>query len=247
MCDSKIGRLRRIGEMQCEWLMVPHGKWRLIRTTCACLGLGLAAWIAVTCFQYREPRYQGHRLSEWLDAMDANNRFADRPERRSAFTDEEIDQALHKIGRKAVPHLLRWLQAKKPWWQVKLEALQKRRHVIYVRFQDPWTLENRALNGFLCLGAEAREAWPALLRLTQSRDPGLRLSAYEAYFFSRPEKEDFLRVAVPLLSRRDKDLEAVAAQWTIQRFPAEADKLGLRQRFARFYAGVAASTNDAAR
>lgn len=193
----------------------------------AIVGSGVLVW-----HESAEPIYGGHRLSEWLDAYDTNLRF-DEEDGRRVFSDTEIDTALNAIGEKALPQLLKWVRAKDLPYQRKLNALLERQP--WIRFRPTPAIEKQCLasRGFQFYGSFARTLQPALIRLTFSQDPDLRGIAYECFYFSRPDKEVFLPVAYRGLA--DRSVADMTAQWLVERFPEEAEKLNIRKRSPQFY------------
>jgi hypothetical protein len=192
-------------------------------------------WAAISLCQMREPAYGKHLLSEWLDAYDTNLRFADEVPTRSGFTDEQIDEALNDIGENAFPQLLRWLQARDSPLKLKINSLLGGQPWIRFRFEAAIARQCLAETGFIYYGPSAKAARPTLIQMTLSKDPNERDLGYEGFFFTRPEAHDFLPVAYRALEEPDPDTRAMAAQWTVERFPEEAEGLGLRSRFPQFY------------
>jgi len=197
--------------------------------------LGLVTWLAVAGFPPSEPVWNGHRLSEWLDAYGSNWRFDPGDGRHSKFSDEEIGEAIDGIGKAALPSLRYWITAKpsrvKPW----LNQWLNRVPWIWFRFSEDRDLQFLAETGFQVFGTEAQPLLPELIQMSHSRDPWTRLLGYEAAFFTRPDKEVFLPLACQALKEENGEANAMAAQWMAQRFTAEAEKAGLRDRFPQFF------------
>jgi len=208
------------------------------------LALGLIIWLAVSCFPASEPVWNGHRLSEWLEAYDSNSRFDEGDGRRSTFSDEEIDQAICEIGPAALPSLRGWLTAKPSRLKPRLNRLLDRVPWIPYRFSDDRDLQGLAETGFMAYGPEAQPLLPELIKLSHSHDPQTRLLAYEAAFFTRPGREIFLPLAYRALNDEDGGLHALAAQWMAQRFPKEAEKAGLRDGFSQFFMDATPTESD---
>lgn len=179
----------------------------------------------------QEPRYANHSLSEWLDAFDSNLHFPDEQRPRSGFTDEEIEAALHAIGERALPHLMNWLQAKDSPLLLQANALLDRQHWIDFRFRRAIEKVCLAEAGFMAFGRDASPVQPALIQLTFSPDADIRALAFEALYFTRPEREVFLPVVHRGLKEQDSGVQAMSAQWFVERFPVEAEAAGVRQRF----------------
>lgn len=142
----------------------------------------------------QEPHHANHSLSEWLDASNGNLHFPDEQPPRSGFTDEEIEAALHAIGERALPHLMKWLQAKDSRLLLQANALLDRQNWIDFRFRRAMEKVCLAGTGFMAFAMDARPVEPALIRLTFSPDADMRGLAFQALYFTRPEREVFLPV-----------------------------------------------------
>jgi hypothetical protein len=85
--------------------------------------------------------------------------------------------------------------------------------------------------GFAILGKEAHAAIPSLIRLTNDDDPHVQYAAMLCLNTMEPDAQTFL----PVLAKRLKDEDAVvhyqAAVILNDRFPQEAEKLGVYQVF----------------
>ena len=183
-----------------------------------------------------EPVWHGHRLSKWLDMYDSSLRFEAGDGRHPRFTDEEFGRALDGIGTNALPFVREWLLQKpdriKPWFNGQLNKL----NWLHFRFAVDYGEDcSRAETGFLYYGVRAQLLLPWLMALSHSADPDLRMTAYEAAFFRRPEKAVFLPLADRALSDEAAGCEATAAQWMVGRFPEEAARRNLRSRYPQFY------------
>ncbi len=219
-------------------------RWILI----VCLG----ALVVALCLNPRlrpEPSWKGHSLSEWLDAWDTNLRWPDENPPRSGFTDEQIDEAVQGIGDRALPFLIKWLQAKPGMLETRLSPLLARQQWIRYRFLSADERQRVACNGFQCYATNAQSLLPELIKLRHSQDRSLRVMAYQSAFFTRPPKEIFLPLADQALQDRAADCEDMAVQWMVERFPEEAEKRNLRSRFPGYYEDMAgakqkASAND---
>ncbi len=178
-----------------------------------------------------EPVQNGHRLSEWLDFYDSSCRFETNDSRHPPFTDAEIDSALDNIGTNALPFLRRWLVAKpdrlRPWCNAQFSKLGLYRFRFAVDHTDYATI---AEYGFVFYGATAQPLLPWLTELSHSANAETRMLAYEAAFFTEPERDVFLPLADRALSDKATGCQAAAAQWMVERFPEEAAKRNLRAR-----------------
>lgn len=179
-----------------------------------------------------EPTFGGRGLSEWLDEYDNNLRFEEGDGRRK-FSDAEIETALNTIGERAFPQLMKWVRAKDSPYRSKLNSLLDRQHWIRFRFTDAMSRQCLASRGFQFYGSFTKPLQPALIRMTSSRNADLRDIAYECFYFSRPDRSVFLPIA--LRGLQEPSVAAMTAQWLVERFPEEAEKLRLRNRFPEFY------------
>lgn len=147
---------------------------RSLRKSALWFAASLAIWgFAILVFRLREPRYEGKRLSEWLDPV---------PPYGGISTQQEV--AVRAIGTNALPFLVDWLHSFGAKWPRKgFEFLQN--HLPFdwnfeSRFLDPATKPERALAGFQILGTNAAPAIPAILRLEANRRYGARNFAIQA-------------------------------------------------------------------
>ena len=193
-----------------------------------------------------EPIWNGHRLSDWLEMYDTSLRFEIGDGRHPKLTDEEIEEALDGIGTNALPFLQRWLAAKpertRPWLNSQLAKLD------WVRFRfvvDDTRYDCIAVTGFQYYAETAQPLLWWLVKLSNSRNAHTRMLAYEAAFFARPPKQDFLALADRALQDRAARCEATAAQWMMERFPEEAVKRDLNWRFGQVYVHPAETKADA--
>jgi len=168
--------------------------------------------------RFAEPQYKGRSLSQWLNDWDTNLRFPDDVPPRSGFTDEQIDAALHAIGTNAFPHLMKWLTAQESPLKQRLNSLLNKQYSIRFRFMSSLEWQCLAETGFQYFGKDARPLQPALIDLTKNRNREIRLGAYEAFFFTRPEDEVFLPVCRRALKEADPRVRAMAQQWFEERF-----------------------------
>ena len=208
-----------------------------------CIGLALVGGALALLLppQPREPVWNGHRLSEWLDMYDCSLRFDVGDVRHPPFTDAEIAQALDGIGTNALPFLQAWLLESpgrvKPWLNIQLNRLSW----VHFRFalNEP-NYSSFSETGFMYYGERARPLLPWLIKLTRSPNADTRLAAYEAAFFARPEKEIFLPLADQALHDPEAGCAGMAAQWMVERFPNEGVRRNLQSLYPQFYAN---STN----
>ncbi|MDB6109074.1 MAG: repeat protein [Pedosphaera sp.] len=121
---------------------------------------------------WREPRYQGKRISQWLDRLNSTNM----EEGETVRTEE--GEALRKIGPAGLPWILRRLQSRDSRLKLKLEELAYKQSVVQFRFNYAEDARRKAVLAFRILGPEARGAVPELSEMLN--DPELSSDAGEA-------------------------------------------------------------------
>ena len=145
------------------------GRKRVILIAAAVLATGLI--LAMLTSQPREPSYQGHSLSYWVEKFDPhdpsgsiiaiNGVLVPRP-------DEET--AIKHIGSNAIPTVLNWISYEASPFKTKLASLLERlpprvsRHITF----GGEDRANRAELVFNILGPEGRAAIPDLTRLART-------------------------------------------------------------------------------
>ena len=203
------------------------------KTLAGCALPAIALWVILAVLPPSEPRWKGLRLSEWLAEQDDNMRFDPGDYRHSKFSDEEIAQALGGIGPAALPFLRQWLTAKPSRLTPRLNQWLNHQAWIRFRFGDDLHLylQSLAETGFQVYGTNAQPLLPELIKLSHSRDPDTRLAAYEVAFFVRPDRDVFLPLAGRALNENDRGIQEMAAQCMLERFPDQAELLGLAARF----------------
>jgi hypothetical protein len=140
---------------------------------------------AVPWFKEREPEYNGKKLSQWLDQYE----FYDGPDQ--AQREREAANAVHQIGQRGLPWLVKWTTTPRPpdWrYRVAYSIDRRTRRLLNWSFRDNnpgfWFLDYEGelrrqvgLSGFEILGAEARPAVPELSQIAQNAN---RARAYSA-------------------------------------------------------------------
>lgn len=128
--------------------------------------VGAVAWLAVRARE-PEPVYQGKSLSEWVTNYNGN-----------FVRWEDMTEAVRQMGTNAIPTLLRKMRARDTRLKDQLIALARKQHVIKVSHTPASVLNEEGERGFLALGADGRDAVPALAELYQwnSSNPKLRCS-----------------------------------------------------------------------
>jgi hypothetical protein len=111
-----------------------------------------------------EPRVHGHSLSAWLRTPSVNF-FGGDFSTDLDLNAEQATNAIHQIGVRAIPVLLRKLQATDGKWKRKLADFAQGHRWFTWKFH--WAGEDyqQALTGFRILGPKARDAIPQLAQL----------------------------------------------------------------------------------
>jgi len=118
--------------------------------------MGVFTWMA-SRQRHSEPVYEGKPLSFWLDGYRINN----------VLVFPKADEAVQQTGTNAIPTLLRFLRARDSKWKIKLITLAQRYHVIKINFVEAESRNYAAMKGFRVLGADARDAVPALVKILE--------------------------------------------------------------------------------
>jgi len=181
----------------------------------------------MTCWTFwrpAEPTWKGRRLSGWLKAYDNHNRFEpDDPRgRRLPISDDEIRLALREMRAEALPVLVHWLSHKPSPHAPRLNRWLDQQSFLKARFEEE-DYQILAVTGFMAYDTNAQPLLPELVTLSHSTDPHLRMLAYEAAFFTRPDRDIFMPLAERALAEQDQEIQAMAAQWLQTRFPDEAE------------------------
>lgn len=128
------------------------------RKTLLCVAAALALGAGLVWFlQTRQPAYHGKPLVEWLRKIDYNN-----PDEPMKPESREAAAAVRAMGTKALPHLLRMLQAWDSPLKLRLVELARKQRFIRVRFTQAVLSHHYAGNGLRALGPQAEPAIPAL-------------------------------------------------------------------------------------
>jgi hypothetical protein len=126
------------------------------------LALGLAVISAFIAFELhdREPTYEGHPLSYWVERYSVE-RFTPRTD---ITRDEEVAEAIKNIGTNAIPFLLKWIAYQPSLLRSKTEVLvQKLPSTWQPIFRSKHeSLADKAMSSFALLGDTTSNAIPAL-------------------------------------------------------------------------------------
>jgi hypothetical protein len=85
-------------------------------------------------------------------------------------TTNQADVAIHAIGKKGIPSLLLLLQTKDSALKLKLMEWAEKQSLVEFGFEHDWVCQGQAIEGFMTLGSEAKEALPTLSGLLQDTD-----------------------------------------------------------------------------
>ena len=131
-------------------------KRRILIAALLAVVLGGFAWIVLRQYQ-SEPVYGGKPLSVWLGGYYINN----------VGVFPKADEAVQHIGTNAIPTLLHFLRARDSNLKLKFIALAQRLHVININFVPAYSRNYAAMKAFRVLGADARDAVPALVKILE--------------------------------------------------------------------------------
>ena len=132
--------------------------------------LALAGWLAV---HSREPKYQGRKLTGWLQALEAA------PDMASPAWRESV-AAIRAIGTNGLPTLLTMLCGEDSRWRVQVVTLIQDTANVDLSESLASADQRRARIGFQVLGRTARPAIPKLAVLAATSDPALAERAFLA-------------------------------------------------------------------
>ena len=125
---------------------------RIIALVAAFAALLVSGW----WFFFSEPRAHGHSLSTWLAVNEQTE---------TDLSVGEANDAINEIGERAVPTLLKKIQASDPTWKKTLDDFCNKIPQLSFRFSWAADEHQEALRGFACLGPKGRSAIPALAKL----------------------------------------------------------------------------------
>lgn len=163
---------KRIGEARQNIFLVAWSNKRTIvssmnprlRITIALLivvVIAVCVWLALGS---REPRYDGKKLSEWLDQY----RHAD----FESGPDSETATAIRSIGTNAIPLLLKYLSVKDSVLRNQLVELGEKHDVFKFNIPGANDYHEKAIGGFYALGSIGRPAIPLLAGLLNDTNAG---------------------------------------------------------------------------
>jgi HEAT repeat protein len=123
---------------------------------------------------WREPRYQGKRISQWLDELNSVSMEDGETVR------VEAGKAVRKIGPAGLPWILRKFQSQDSRLKLKLEEWAEKQSVVHFHFSDAESERYKAALAITILGPQARDAVPELAKMLNnpelSSDAGAALA-----------------------------------------------------------------------
>ncbi len=209
---------------------------RLIGIVIAVIVLG---GLAIVIVRAREPRYQGHTLSEWIESTQprpwgAYDHWAYTSSRSPAVnapTWPQASNAVCEIGPGSIPFLLRWTHAKDSSLKLKLISWLRKHPTVHLKVMSADYYQNQAITGFTMLGENAKSAWPTLIKSTHAKDWEERYLAMRCLTASRADKDILLPVLLRLTHDPDSRIQSSAAFWIHYRFPSDAETNGITTLF----------------
>jgi HEAT repeats len=189
----------------------------------------LTGFVVIYALLPDEPRYQNKTLTKWLEYYYINYGTGTQGYKELPPKEHE---ALDAIGARAIPTLLSMLKAK--------DSPTKNRVIQFWRkhgfFKIDWGMQassqrEMAAIGFASLGKEAHAAIPALIKLTNSEDLQIKRAALLCLNTIDPDAQTFLPVLAQHFKDEDDHVRAMSAIILRNRFPEEAERLGVYQGF----------------
>lgn len=193
-----------------EFGIIDRGRTRMKRLSIKRISvwMALAVVLTLTCAAVvilaylREPVYQGHPLSYWVDQLPARtmffgnaslansyhyaNSFGTAPGGRDRFAEmyeraemtKKASQAVDHIGEKGLPCLIARLRHRDPAFEIKFIQWATRRGWIKPSIMRGAEFRSeQAATALLMLGDRARGAVPALRVLATDKNPSVRVQA----------------------------------------------------------------------
>ena len=183
-----------------------------------------------------EPVYQNRTLAAWLrDDLAASSRqitFSSAIGNRwevseSNTTLNATAEAMKHIGPDAIPFLVEWSQADDSPIRAKVVNWLNALKYVHIQVDSAGDRHAMAHLGFTLLGNNAKPAWPALIRLTSTRNSEHRYWAFYCLLACQPDRETLRPVVARLIHDPDTTLQFFAAHVFHDRFPEEAGAAGV--------------------
>ncbi|EEF59562.1 HEAT repeat domain-containing protein [Pedosphaera parvula] len=189
----------------------------------------LTGFVVIYAIWPSEPRYQGKTLTKWLEYYYI--KYGSGTGRNRPLPPKE-HEAVDAIGVKAIPTLLSMLKAKDSPTRTNFIRFWRQHGFPKI----DWGMEannqhEMAGMGFAILGKEARAATSGLIKHTVNEDPKIRRTALLCLNTIEADPQMLFPVLVERL-KDDEDLVShVAAYMLREKFPKEAERLGIYERF----------------
>ncbi len=136
------------------------------RVVLVILLIAILAGFAWLVLHQHGPAYQGHSLNFWLQQAQQSN-----------WVDAEAENAIHAMGTNALPNCQEMAKVRDSALRRGLTEIFTRQHWLPIPIRPQHDIQWMAYYGFTLLGPTATPAEPALLRLIDDKDAGVRVCA----------------------------------------------------------------------
>ena len=123
--------------------------------------IAVCAWLALGS---REPRYDGRKLSDWLDQYGRLD--------SGSTPDYEAATAIRSIGTNAIPLLLKYLSVNNSALRKQIVQFAEKQEVFKVNIPSANAYHEAAIGGFHALGVLGKPAIPSLVALLNDTNSG---------------------------------------------------------------------------
>jgi HEAT repeats len=154
----------------------------------------------------REPVYQGHTLTYWLEQPQTGH--------YDPAVIREANFAILQIGTNGIPCLLKMVRKTDLPLKGRLNGWLEKRKLN--KFRTAMEDQMLAVSGFFALGAKGAPAIPELTKLLDDRDAGVRFAAVECLTVLAVNGKDSIKDAVPALIRHFNDADATVRFATVE-------------------------------
>jgi len=114
--------------------------------------------------RFREPAYHGIALSTWLEDLNSQEKE----------THDRAEEAVRQMGTKALPPLLKMLNARDSKLKMKLQELAEKQSLFEFHFNSATDSHRRANDGFAALGPVAEPISSSLIKFFSDEDSEVR-------------------------------------------------------------------------
>jgi hypothetical protein len=186
----------------------------------------LVIGVAVDCLTSPiEPTYKGRKLTSYLRGPWEQ---VDGPQEDNPHFGPDI-VAIRAIGTNGIPTLLRLVAAHDPPWKARAISWLNSQKIVHVDIRDARRRRELGVLGFYILGEIAKPAAPDLVRLTNHRDPAVRMAALQGLMDIPAGKHIDLEVLSRMIHDPDDDVEEAAAADFLTKYREEAETAGARK------------------